>query len=101
MPIELIKNQSTNIEGAGFPGDGGSRVIVAFATSFGTASVALEGSPDGENKWIPVLDSSGTAVSYSADTIRDVGDFFAQGMHFRGVITGATGGESNINLFLF
>ena len=70
--------------------------LSVFAANWGTASMTLQGSPDGVN-WQDLQDQGGT-VAFNSNQTRIL--TYRPKMYLRGIISGSSSGESNINATL-
>jgi len=94
----LLQDVSVDTVGVGQLGDGGSKVLAVWATSFGGGSVTIEGSPDGGTTWI-VLTYGGNPAVFTSNIILTL-DRIGQGMMVRAVLAGSSG-ASHLNADLF
>jgi len=68
--------------------------LLAVLGTFGTASVKLQMSHDGGSNWEDVRDQNGNVVTWTTDQVDTHIPYIPSTYLLRGVISGATGGES-------
>jgi hypothetical protein len=91
MVRDLLSNVSVNTTGTGVAASGANMKIAIFATSFGSGTVTIEGSPDGGTTWIGLTqqytNSAATATANAFITCNPIGPQ----LMVRAKLTGATG----------
>lgn len=95
MQTEIFSQESAdgNYPSAGVPLTF-KQALLAVVGTFGTASVKLQMSHDGGTTWADVRDTSGAVVTWTSEVVDVHVPYIPSGYLVRGVISGATGGES-------
>lgn len=95
--IVVMDNKSAD---ANYPSDDGigltfkQGLIAVYATSWAAASVKLQMRPNRTGApWADVKDTSGTVVTWTADTVDTPLPYIPSTYKIRAVLTGAVGGE--------
>ena len=98
MVAKLLDAVAVDTNGTGVKADGGGKTLAVWATSFGSGTVTIQGSPDGGVTWI-TLTIAGNPAAFTANSIRYI-DRLGQGMQIRAILAGSTG-ASNVNAAIF
>lgn len=94
MNVKIFEAKTANGQypSAGVPVDFKQGLLAVYGT-WGTATVKLQMKAPGSG-WEDVKDTSGTVVTWTADSVDTFIPFIPAGYLLRGDISGATGGES-------
>ncbi len=94
----LLTDVSVDANGTAVESDGAGKLLVVWATDFGSGTVTIQVSPDGGTTWIALL-VIGTAVAFTANAAQFL-DWIGQGLQIRAVLSGSSGADS-VNARLF
>jgi hypothetical protein len=97
----IVAGVSTNTPGAIEPNtlklDGGPRTVIATADSWNGATVTLYASADGGTTWVPLLDSTTEATTFTQNGVAVIPGL-CNGLLLGAKVTGAGSDTSNITV---